>query len=1474
MANVGYATLQIIPSVRGIGDELRRQLVAPAAQAGEAAGEAGGGGFQEAFKGALAALGVEALAEKAGELFSEAFNEAVEQANITSKLQAQLGASDADAAKYGRVVGKLYSKGVTESFEQGAEAVRSIVNAGLVDPTATNRQLQSIATEMTDVANTFGTEIGLQTQAVSALMKNGLAPDAKSALDVITYGLQKLGPNAEDLLETFQEYPVQLKKLGLDAETSLGLFRQGLQGGARDTDIIADALKEFSIRAIDGSATTSAGYKLLGLSVKKTSEQVAKGGDSAASALDIVLDRLRSVPDPVKRAAAATDLFGAQSEDLGAALFKLDPSSAVDGLGRFTGAADQLGKDLRSGPSYEIQLFKRTVQQGLVTFIGGQVLPILAKWGATFDTDVLPPLSLVGGVLAASFLPTLSALITVGKGTVNWTRTWGIWLAPLAILIGGITLALNAEAIATGAVTAVFSLYRSAILLGTAVTEGFTGAQAALNAVMELNPITLVVIALVALAAAVFIAWKRSDTFRAVVMAAWLGIQTAALVAWRTVLQPTINGLVLGWQAVAAGALWLWRTVLAPTFSVIGTAAQILATIIGVVLYVAFEVWWTGVQLYTGLVMVGLRAVAAVGVWLWSTVFSPVVHLLVGGFQLWWIGVKLYAGLVTTGLRGAGAVGLWLWHAVFSPVLGWIVGGFKFWWSGVLLYVGLAKASLYGLGTAAMWVYQHAISPALHGMAAVAQWLYDKGLKPPLDKGAQLAKSMGQAFVTAKNTISTEWSKLEGIAKKPISFIISTVYNKGLVGVWNKVASAFGAPKLGLFKGFARGGVAEGVRPGYTPGRDTHLIAVGGGEAIMRPEWTRAMGPGYVNAMNALAARGGVSAVQRAAGLPGFKKGGIFGWVGSAANAVAGVGSTAWNGVKAGAGWLTDTIAASARAGVRAVVNPLLAQIPGLDTGWGRMAKKVPEHMIDVLFGYADKADAKGASTAFGGGTIPSGQHAAVIRAALTAAGAPPPGTMAQWLSGMNTLITRESGWNAGAVNRTDANAKAGHPSQGLAQTIPSTWAAYVPTSLRGRGILDPVANVAAAIRYIISRYGNITAVQQADASKPPKGYAVGTTGAARGWAWVGERGPELVRFGGGETVLNHADSLRAASLATAGYAKGTARLTAGQKSARKQVPGDLGAFTRSLTGSASDISSAAKGLAADLKAAGGAGKRLASSTGAASVRLQALSKQRDALAAKVTAAKQYASDQKGMAADVYGLSALSGAGTVQDLINQMGAGERQVRTFKADVASLSKRGLSKGLLGQLDGLGPSSPLAQVLSGATPLQIKQLNSLAKAGSSLATSYGNGVADMMYDSGKDASKGFLRGLQDEEKVLQAEMTKIGTGLVRSVRHSLDSHSPARKLIAVGHDAGDGLVIGLDHRARAVAAAAARLGAAATPAAPAPAFGQAAAHQQIAQALAGMQVHVQVGGEPIAAVARTEVRRANGELIAVLNAGGGQ
>lgn len=117
------------------------------------------------------------------------------------------------------------------------------------------------------------------------------------------------------------------------------------------------------------------------------------------------------------------------------------------------------------------------------------------------------------------------------------------------------------------------------------------------------------------------------------------------------------------------------------------------------------------------------------------------------------------------------------------------------------------------------------------------------------------------------------------------------------------------------------------------------------------------------------------------------------------------------------------------------------------------------------------------------------------IQQALAANGITDPRAVANWLPGMRTLIARESGGNPKIGNYWDSNAKKGTPSLGLCQTIRPTfdshWRPGTP-----RDILNPVSNTAAAIHYIMSRYGvsasgfDLTAkVQQADSHRAARGY-------------------------------------------------------------------------------------------------------------------------------------------------------------------------------------------------------------------------------------------------------------------------------------------------------------------------------------------------------------------------------------------------
>ncbi|MFR9801892.1 transglycosylase SLT domain-containing protein [Pseudonocardia sp. RS010] len=73
---------------------------------------------------------------------------------------------------------------------------------------------------------------------------------------------------------------------------------------------------------------------------------------------------------------------------------------------------------------------------------------------------------------------------------------------------------------------------------------------------------------------------------------------------------------------------------------------------------------------------------------------------------------------------------------------------------------------------------------------------------------------------------------------------------------------------------------------------------------------------------------------------------------------------------------------------------------------------------------------------------------------------------------GVKKVIMAESGGNPRAINLWDSNARAGRPSQGLMQVIPSTFRAYVHPSLADRPITDPIANITAGVRYMVANYG------------------------------------------------------------------------------------------------------------------------------------------------------------------------------------------------------------------------------------------------------------------------------------------------------------------------------------------------------------------------------------------------------------------
>lgn len=119
------------------------------------------------------------------------------------------------------------------------------------------------------------------------------------------------------------------------------------------------------------------------------------------------------------------------------------------------------------------------------------------------------------------------------------------------------------------------------------------------------------------------------------------------------------------------------------------------------------------------------------------------------------------------------------------------------------------------------------------------------------------------------------------------------------------------------------------------------------------------------------------------------------------------------------------------------------------------------------------------------GQVIPASERRGLIAEALRLSGLPP---SEQNIAAVNTIVTRESSWNRKAINRWDSNARRGHPSEGLMQTIPATFNQYRLPNL-SNDMQNPLANLVAGIRYAQARYGNHGMSGVAWVARRPGGY-------------------------------------------------------------------------------------------------------------------------------------------------------------------------------------------------------------------------------------------------------------------------------------------------------------------------------------------------------------------------------------------------
>jgi TP901 family phage tail tape measure protein len=177
--------------------------------------------------------------------------------------------------------------------------------------------------------------------------------------------------------------------------------------------------------------------------------------------------------------------------------------------------------------------------------------------------------------------------------------------------------------------------------------------------------------------------------------------------------------------------------------------------------------------------------------------------------------------------------------------------------------------------------------------------------------------------------------------------------------------------------------------------------------------------------------------------------------------------------------------------------------------------------------------------------------------------------------------------------------------------------------------------------------------------------------------------------------------------------------------------------------------------------------------------RLQGLAAHRQALLATIKTADAYEASTASSVQSWAGLSNIASSMTSGGMVYSgnilagMKADLSSISQFTAAVKKLGHMGLRKDLLNQIIQMGPDQGLqvAEALLDGPGKVISEMNSTQAQIAAGSTALGQAAANAMYDTGKQAGKGFLSGLEAQESHVTAMMNRVAKSMAETLRREL-------------------------------------------------------------------------------------------------------
>lgn len=456
----------------------------------------------------------------------------------------------------------------------------------------------------------------------AALVGGALVGMGKSALSAASDSEQAMGG-----VETvFGKSADKVKAWGDQAAKSAGLSSTEYAEAAakigsqlKTAGVPMDQIADKTAKIIEQGADLSATY-----------------GGTAADAVDALSSAMRGEADPAERLGLGLSAAAVKAE------------MAAEGTDKLTGSAATAAKAQAT--------MNLITKQGSASW--GQ---FAAQSGTAAEAQQIAGASMknMASTLGTVLLPAATAVGNAMAGLAGWIQQNStfvlILVGVIATLAGGILAA-----------AAAIKIYQIAQTAAAAATKVWAGVQWLLNAALNANPISVVIIAIVALVAAIVILWKKSDAFRNFFIAVWKAITAAAAAAWTAIVgavQVAGAAVTAAWRAVQAAAAVVWNAIKASVGAVIGAikvAIQGLQTAVNAVwtaIKTAAKTVWEAIQKAIEAVITAIQKVVEAA----AKPIGAVWETIQKGAQAAWDAIQKAASAVVLAVQT-------FWHSLIQFV--------------------------------------------------------------------------------------------------------------------------------------------------------------------------------------------------------------------------------------------------------------------------------------------------------------------------------------------------------------------------------------------------------------------------------------------------------------------------------------------------------------------------------------------------------------------------------------------------------------------------------------------------------------------------------------------------------------------------------------------------------------------------------------------------------------------------------------